>query len=57
LGDLPEEWGIKILHRNWNQYNMMLPLNETKDLSMQELTDIWLHIVKKYYVSDGGKNE
>ncbi len=50
LGDLPEEWGIKILHKNWNQYNMMLPLVETEDLSLKELKDIWLHIVTKYYL-------
>jgi radical SAM superfamily enzyme YgiQ (UPF0313 family) len=56
LGDLPEEWGIKIIQRTWNQYNMMLPLIETKELSIQELTDIWLHIVKKYYVHEGEKN-
>ncbi|MBU7032141.1 MAG: cobalamin B12-binding domain-containing protein [Theionarchaea archaeon] len=56
LGDLPEEWGIKIIPRTWNQYNMMLPLIETKELSVRELTDLWLHIVKKYYVPEGERN-
>lgn len=56
LGDVPKEWGIRIIQRTWNQYNMMLPLVETKELSIQELTDLWLHIVKKYYVPGGEKS-
>lgn len=49
----PERYGIKILHREWNKYDLISPTTETEYLSAKDLVYLQLKLLKDYVMSLG----